>query len=228
MVLRGHVKLLALAGILALGGTVGTIPAAGGAESGRFYCCADAAGTTVCGDILPQACYGRAYRELGADGRSVREVAAPLPAEEIARQRAQKAAEEEKRRQETILQKEQQRKDEALLATYVNEDDIEAMRKHALDDVRHAIDNAEKRIAEVKALRKKYEDEAEFYQKKEIPPEIEKGLADTESEIKAQESIIEAKKKEIAVIETKYDEDHKRFLELKRSKIPPQPPTKSP
>lgn len=220
---RRHVERFALSGILAFLGSVGDIPAAGGAESGRLYCCTDAAGMYVCGDILPHACYERAYRELGVDGRTLREFAAPLSAEQRAEQRAKQASEEEKRKQEAIAQKEQQRKDEALLATYVSLEDLEMLRKRSLDDAQRAIGNAEARIAKIRELRKKYEDEAEFYVKKTMPSEIEKGLADTEFEIKAQESIIEAKKKNIVDIEAKYDEDRKRFLDLKRDKTRKSP-----
>jgi hypothetical protein len=217
-VFRGHVEPLALAGIMALLGTIGGSASAEGADGGRLYCCTDAAGMYVCGDILPQACYGRAYRELGVDGRTLREFAAPLSAEQRAEQRARQAAEEEKRKQDAIAQKERQRKDDALLATYSNLNDIEAMRKRSLADIKQVIDNAETRIAEIKALRKKYEDEAEFYVKKTVPDEIRKGLADTEFEIKAQESIIAARKNDAAAIEAKYDEDRKRFLDLRNDK----------
>ena len=37
--------------------------------------------------------------------------------------------------------------------------------------------------------------EAEFYKKKQLPPEIQKGLNDADFEIKAQQSVIESKKK---------------------------------
>ena len=115
---------------------------------------------------------------------------------------------------EAARQKEQQRKDQALLDTYVSLEDIEAMRKRTLDDVRQSIRNAETRIVEIKALRKKFENEAEFYKKKAMPAEIQKGLADTEFEVKAQESIIESKKKDMVTIQAKYDDDRKRFLDL--------------
>jgi len=209
-VLLGLASSLVLAGVLALAAPADAAPAAGGA--GKFFCCTDPAGKQVCGDLLPQACYGRAYRELGADGRTVREVDAPMTAE----QRAKKAAEEEQRKEDEIRRKEQQRQDQALQDTYANVDDIEAMRKRALDDVSKSIKNAEARIAEIRTLRKKYENEAEFYKKKKLPPEVQKGLSDTEFEIKAQEAIIEAKKKEIETIQAKYDDDRKRFIDLQR------------
>ncbi len=210
--LRSAAGFLALSLVLGLSGAAGAAGPA--ASANKFYCCADSTGKQVCGDILPQACFGRAYRELGADGRTVREVEAPLTAE----QRAHKAAEEERRKEEEARQKEQQRKDQALTDTYANVDDIESMRKRSLEEINKSIKNAEARIAEIRTLRKKYENEAEFYKKKKMPAEIQKGLSDTEFEIKGQEAIIESKKKEIDAVQAKYDDDRKRYLDLMRRK----------
>ena len=205
------VRRLCLFAAVALATAAEGAPATG---SGKFFCCADAFGKQVCGDTLPHACYGRAYRELGPTGQTLREVDAPLTAE----QRAQRAAEEERRKEEEARQKEQQRQDQALLNTYANAGDIEAMRQRALDDVGKSIKAAETRIAEIRTRRKKFEDEAEFYKKKTLPPEIKKGLLDTEYEIRAQQSIIDAKRNEMVSIQTKYDEDRARFLDLQRRK----------
>ena len=178
--------------------------------AGNFFCCNDASGKQVCGDILPQACYGRAYRELGSNGQTIRTVDAPLTAE----QRSQREAEEEKRKREEEKRKEQQRKDQALLNTYGNEQDIELMRKRAEGDVLKAIANAEKKIVEIRQQRKKFENEAEFYKKKTLPHEVQKGLADADSDINSQEVFIAEKKKELEGIRAKYDEDKRRFVEL--------------
>jgi len=180
--------------------------------AGKLFCCIDASGKQECGDILPQACYGRAYREIGESGRTVRQVEAPLTAE----QRAQRAAEEERLKAEELVLKEKQRKDQALLNTYGSEKDIEAMRLRAQTDVFKAIKAAEDKITEIRLLRKKFEDEAEFYKKKQVPAEVKKGLNDADFEIKAQESVIESKKKELDTIRLKYDEDHRRYLEISR------------
>ena len=178
--------------------------------AGNFFCCNDASGKQVCGDILPQACYGRAYRELGSNGQTIRTVDAPLTAE----QRSQREAEEEKRKREEEKRKEQQRKDQALLNTYGNEQDIELMRKRAEGDVLKAIANAEKKIVEIRQQRKKFENEAEFYKKKTLPHEVQKGLADADSDINSQEVFIAEKKKELEGIRAKYDEDKRRFVKL--------------
>jgi valyl-tRNA synthetase len=180
--------------------------------AGKMFCCNDANGKQVCGDILPQECYGRAYRELGESGRTIRSFEAPLTAE----QRAKRAAEEEQRKKDEAALREQQRKDQALLNTYGSEKDIETMRQHAQADVQKSIKNAEARIAEIQLQRKKYENEAEFYKKKQLPPDIQKGLSNTDFEIKAQQSIIEAKKKELEIIREKYDVDRHRYLELNK------------
>lgn len=180
--------------------------------AGKLYCCTDAGGKQVCGDLMPQECYGRAYREVGDTGRTVRNVEAPLTAE----QRAERAAEDERRKVEEAAMKEQQRKDQALLNTYGSARDIDAMRERALADVEKSISQAEARIAEVLAQRVKFQNEAEFYKKKQLPPEIQKGLKDADFEIKAQQSIIESKQKDMEIIREKYDEDKRRYLDLSR------------
>ena len=178
----------------------------------NLYCCIDATGKQVCGDILPQACYGRAYREVGASGRTTRTVEAPLSAE----QRAQRAAEEARRQADEAVMREQRRQDQALINTYGSEKDIEMMRARALDEVQKSILAAQAKITELRARRKKFENEAEFYKKKTLPADVQKGLRDADSEIKSQEFLVESKQQEIETIRAKYDEDKRRYLDLSR------------
>lgn len=202
-------RAVARLGLLTLTLALGS-PAAKAA--GNLFCCIDAYGKQVCGDILPRECVGRAYRELGDNGRTLRTVEAPLTGE----QRIQRAAEEERQKAEEAALREKQRKDQALLNTYGNEKDIEMMRQRALDDVQKSIKAAEAKIVEIRTLRKKYENEAEFYVKRTLPTEVQKGLRDTDAEIKGQEAVIESKKKEIDSIRLKYDDDRRRYLEISR------------
>ena len=197
-------RLGALAIVLGLGG-----PAM---AAGNFYCCVDANGKQVCGDLLPQACYGRAYRELGPNGQTLRNIEAPLTAE----QRAARTAEEAQRKVDEAILREKQRKDQALLNTYGSEKDIEFMRMRAQTDVQKSISAAETKIAEIRTQRKVFENEAEFYKKKKLPPEVQKGLRDADYEIKVQEYLIESKKKELDLIRIKYDEDLRRYQEIVR------------
>ena len=180
--------------------------------AGNFFCCNDASGKQVCGDLMPQECYGRAYREVGDSGHTVRNVEAPMTAE----QRAERAAEDERRKVEEAARQEQRRKDLALLNTYGSVGDIDAMRERALGDVEKSIAAADARIAEIKAQRVKFQNEAEFYKKKQLPPEVQKGLNDADAEIRAQQAIIESKNKEVEIIRAKYDEEKRRYLDLSR------------
>jgi len=186
-----------------------------GSAGATIFCCHDGTGKQVCGDILPLVCVGRTYRELGESGRAIRTVEAPLTAE----QRVLRAAEEQRRVEQERLLNEQRRKDQALLNTYGSEKDIELMRSRAERDIATAIKAAEDRIGEIRRQRKKFEDEAEFYKNRQLPAEVSKGLRDADQEIRAQETVIESKRKDREVIRLKYDEDLRRFVEL--SKRPP-------
>ena len=209
MVLLKPLKILCLATAFSL------ITQANAAQTGnkswsRLYCCIDLSGKQSCGDILPQACYGRAYREIGSNGQTIREVAAPLTSE----QRLQRALQDEQRRIKSAKQQEQLRKDRALLNTYGSLEELEARRKRTLNETLAAIKNAEESIAVTRVERKKFEDEALFYKNKTLPPEVGQGLRETEFEIKTQEMILATKRKEVETLQVKFDDDRKRLLEI--------------
>lgn len=181
------------------------------AAAGNIFCCNDERGKQVCADILPAACVGRAYREINNVGMVVRNVEAPLTPE----QKALRAQEERRKKEAEEAAREQRRLDAALMQTYGSEADIELMRQRNEADVRKEMAAASEKIAAAKKRRQKFENEAEFYKKKVLPPEIDKGLKDADYEIKAQEELLEAKKREIDLIKAKYDEDLRRFREIK-------------
>jgi len=175
--------------------------------SGRFYCCD---GGRICGDALPEQCRGKAYRILDSSGNLLKEVGPPLTAE----QKAQVAAEALRKKEQEEQAKEQRRKDQALLDTYATPQDIDLAQNKAEADVNLAIKGAEERIAAARKQRKKFEEEAEFYKKKSLPPEIAKGLRDADHEIKTQQELLDVKKGDAATIKAKYDADRKRYFQL--------------
>ena len=187
---------------------------AGPVGAGNLYCCTDAAGKQVCADILPQACIGRTYRVMGESGRTARVVEAPLSTE----QRAQRAADEAQKKEQETAAAEKRRQDQALLNTYGSEREIDMMRARAIDDIRKSMRAAETKITETQAWRKHFEEEAEFYKKKQLPPEVAKGLRDADAEIKAQQQLIATKQNEIEAIGSKYDDDKRRYQELTRQR----------
>ena len=186
----------------------------------EFYCCQDPTnGRRVCGDTLPEQCRGRAYRILDSGGNIVKEVGAPLTPE----QKAELVLENKRRKQLEDAGREQRRRDQALLDTYTTAEDIDLAQKKAEADVNLAIQATNERIATAQKKRKKFADEAEFYKKKALPPELEKDLRAIDHEIRLQQELIALKQKEFDTIKAKYDADRKRYFELTR-KSPTTPP----
>ena len=174
---------------------------------GKMYCCE---GGRICGDSLPEQCRGKAYRILDSSGNVLKEVGPPLTAE----QKAQVAAEALRKKELEEQAKEQRRKDQALLDTYATPQDIDLAQSKAEADVNLAMKGAENRIAAARKQRKKFEEEAEFYKKKALPPEVAKGIRDADHEIKTQQELLDVKKGDAATIKAKYDADRKRYGEL--------------
>lgn len=187
--------------------------------AGEFYCCHDpVSGRRVCGDTLPEQCRGRAYRVLDSGGNIVKEIGPPLTPE----QKAEQVLENRRKKQLEDASREQRRRDQALLDTYTTPEDIDLAQKKAEADVNLAILATISRIDAVRTKRKKFADEAEFYKKKTLPPELDKELRAIDHEIKLQQELLEIKKKDFESIKAKYDADRKRYFELTRR--PPATP----
>ena len=198
-------------------------PASKEPASGKMFCCE---GGRICGDSFPERCRGKAYSILDAKGNLIREEPAPLTPQ----QKAEAAAEAQRKKDLEEHAREQRRQDQALLQTYTSAQDIDRSQARAELDVGAAIRGAEEKIAAARKQRKKFEDEAEFYKRKSLPPEVTKGLRDADHEIKTQQELLDVKRKDLASIQTKYDADRKRYAELTGQSAPaasakPAPPT---
>lgn len=188
--------------------------------AGEFYCCHDpSTGRRVCGDVLPDQCRGRAYRVLDSGGNIVKEVGAALTPE----QKAEQALENKRRKQLEDASREQRRRDQALLDTYSTPEDIDLAQRKSEADVNIAILATIARIDEARTKRKKFENEAEFYKKKALPPDLERDLRAIDHEIRLQQELLDIKKRDFDAIKSKYDADRKRYFELTRRPLPAVP-----
>jgi uncharacterized protein DUF4124 len=180
----------------------------------RMYKCVDAKGKVYYTQVPPRECLGRETQELDKSGMVVkRNERAATPAEIQARE-----AERKKKLEQDEKSKEDRRKAQALLNTYSSEKDIEDARARALKEAQDAIEATERTIAGAEKRQKELEGEKEFYVKKPMPLKLRQEIANTETEIKNQNALLEAKKKEITVINAKYDEDKRRYVELTAAK----------
>lgn len=175
------------------------------------YRCTGKDGKRHYGQTLPPQCAGVPVEVLNAQGSVIRRIDPQADAEK----RAQKDAEEARKRQEEAVRKEEARRNQALLATYTSEADIEDARKRALAENEKAVQEIEARIASVRKRQAELAKESEFYKGKNKPPaKLEEDLKNAELALKAQQDLLEAKKKEASAINARYDERRRRYLEL--------------
>ena len=185
----------------------------------RMYKCVDAKGKTYYTQVPPPECLGRDTQEMNKSGTLIRKdpAAIPLsPAQELARE-----AERRKKIEDEERSKEERRKNLALLNTYSSEKDIDDARARALKEAQLAIEDTEKRIAGAQKRHKELETEKEFFVKKPMPLKLKQDITNNEIEIKNQTELLDAKKKEISTINSKYDEDKRRYVELTSGKAAP-------
>lgn len=178
------------------------------------YCCSDEQGRQICSDILPQTCWGRAYREIDSRGLTVRRVEAPLTPE----QRAQRDAEARRKREQERLAYEERKRNQALLDAYGSAQDIEMVRDRALGVIQKSLNQATERYAEAAKRQKDLAQEMEFYRKTPPPRQLRDAIRDNESELRANGSVVEAKQKELDATRAKYDEERRRYIELTRER----------
>ncbi|CAG0965485.1 hypothetical protein RHDC4_00952 [Rhodocyclaceae bacterium] len=175
----------------------------------RTFCCTDKSGRKICGDILPEQCEDRAYKEFGDKGK-IRNVEAPLTPE----QKAQREAEEARKKEAERMAAEQRRKDQALLNTYTGEKEIDIARDRAIADHEALAKQAREKYERAAKRRQQLDKELEFYAKKPVPPDLKAQIKEAETEIVAQQKLMDDKKKDVEATRAKFEDDKKRYREL--------------
>jgi hypothetical protein len=184
------------------------------AADAQSYRCTGKDGKKYYGQSIPPACVGMPVEQLNSQGMVTKRFDAAASAAE----REKKAAEEEERKKREIITKEEGRRNRALLATYTNEKDIDEARVRALKDNEGAVKDIERRIDGLKKRQQDLKKELEFFQGKNKPPaKLNDDLRNAEFDVKTQEELMAAKKKEVALINSRYDDDKKRYAELTKA-----------
>ena len=188
--------------------TLLALPLAAGAQS---YRCVGKDGKKYYGQSVPPACLGMPVEQLNSQGMVVKR----FDAQATAAEREKQAAEEAERKKREAVSKEEGRRNRALLATYTSDADIDAARMRALKENEGAMKDIERRIALMKKKGEDLKKELDFYTGKNKPPaKLEQDMNNNAFDIKTQEELLAAKQKEVDVINARYDDDKKRYLEL--------------
>jgi hypothetical protein len=172
--------------------------------------CCEANGKTYCDDGMPAACHGKAYRELNRRGIVIREVAAPLTAE----QRAKRDAERAKQRAEEERLAEQDRLNRKLVSTYPTLSDLDIGHERQLADLKKGQQLMEQKLAEAEKKKHQLANEAEFYQKGGMPASLKSQVEGNERDIENQRQAIATRVKDIEVARQRFEEEKQRYLTL--------------
>ena len=187
------------------------LPFAAQAQSFR---CTGKDGKKYYGSTVPSQCLGLPVEQLSPQGLVIKRFDAVASAAE----REKKAADEEERKKREMVTKEEGRRNRALLATYTSEKDIDASRGRALQGNEAAVKDIERRIGGLKKRLDEQKKELDFYTGKNKPPaKLVEDIRNTEFDIQTQEELMASKKKEVDLINARYDDDKKRYAELTKS-----------
>lgn len=204
------------------------VPLAADAQS---YRCTGKDGKRYYGATIPPQCVGLTVEQLSPQGVVVRRIEGQMSPEERAKRDAEAKAAAEKE----AVAKEEARRNRALLAAYQSESDIEAARKRALEDNAKGAKDIEQRMEKVQKQMTGLKKEMEFYAAPKADPKgkagkpaapgkpsaeqvrLEEDIKNAEKELKSQEGELVAKKKEVDGINARFDDDKKRFLELRKA-----------
>lgn len=176
----------------------------------RVYCCKDARGQQVCGDVLPESCADRSYRELNKQGATVKQVDAPISVEQRAKRdaAAQKVSEEDRVRQE------QRRRDATLLNTYSSERDIDMARKRRVTDIEELLVQLRDQQQTLRQRHVNLEADAARFAGKPVPPGIKDRLDTNAQDMRLLADNIAAKERDLVETQRRFQEDLARFRQL--------------
>jgi hypothetical protein len=177
--------------------------------SGFMYTCISN-GKVYTADRPPAECANVDMRELNRDGSVRRIIPRPLTVDE---QRA-RALEAKKKIEDEERQLSQRRRDRSLLEAYATDAEIEAARKKSLEGAEQIIKRSQERSLSLSQDKRRLDDEAEFYKKREQPDSLKRAYALNEQAIAAEQKIVAEARAEVDRINERFDSERRRFREL--------------
>jgi hypothetical protein len=176
------------------------------------YRCTGTDGKKYYGSTIPQPCFGQPLELINKQGMVVKRI----DPEGDEKARLAKEADLQKKRELEAAQKDAQRRHRALLATYTSEKDIEDARSRALRENQKQVQEIEGRMGEIKKRQARFEKDLELYKeagKGSPPARLQEEIINAEIDLKAQQTLLDSKKKEVEGINARYDEDRRRYAE---------------
>lgn len=189
---------------------------AGTSNAGTLYRFVDKNGRIVVDSALPPAVAQRGYDVL--DDKNLRLIERVPPkrsdAQIEADQRSQLNAEEIRRKK-----REQRRRDRNLLATYLTLEDVKLAKVGRLHSIKNSIGFTESAISSLKQKLSSHIFEASVHELdgNAVPKALIAEIDQTREEIARNQRLVETYRQQLQSVEQQFDEDIKRFAELKKN-----------
>ena len=196
---------------------------AAGLQAASIYTCRDEQGRAFTSDRPIAECSRTPLRELRRDGSLLREIAAPLTAEQL----RQRELESERKRIEDVARREREQRDRALLMAYPDEQRLDQARLRATASLQREIAEAQRRILEhdreLRAAQQRLEASrraggAGSDAAGESARQVEASIA----AILAEDAVVQARREDLARAESRFDEERQRLRQLLPPAVRPQ------
>ncbi len=162
-------------------------------------------------DKIPAEALNKGNVELNKEGVTVKRTDPAMTQE----QRRAREAEEARNRQIAKEREMIDRRDKALLSTYTMESEIDLARNRALSTIDAQVQGATKYSTLLTKRKVELDARKAALGDKPVPLVLERELANIDTELQKQEALIAAKKKEMVVVNARYDLDKKRWAGLR-------------
>ncbi|MBV7456534.1 DUF4124 domain-containing protein [Acidovorax sp. sif1233] len=187
---------------------------------GSIYTCVDRNGRRLTADRPIPECLDREQRELSPSGITRRQIGPSLTELERAAQDAQNRKDAEERARVV----EERRRERVLVTRYPDKAAHDVERAAAIQLVDDVTATAEKRIAELKAERKKLDVEMEFYKKdpNKAPMTLRRKIGEVDDSVAEQQRFIAGQDQEKRRVHARFDAELAHLRKLwDAQRVPP-------
>jgi hypothetical protein len=176
-----------------------------------LYKWTDDQGVVHYSDQIPADATNKGSVVMDKQGRAIKKIDPALtPAQIKARE-----AEEERQRAAAKVEELKARRDTALLHSYTSEEEIDFARSRALSAVESQLKSAEDYTTDLSRRQLELQKQKLAFGGKPVPATIETELAAIDEELARQAKLLVQRKSEHSTLSAKYDEDKRRFREIR-------------
>jgi hypothetical protein len=172
----------------------------------------DEKGIVHYGDKIPPEYANKANTEIGTSGVTVRKNEGQLTPEQLqVREAEQKKKDDEKKRALEVA-----RRNKALLTTYNSEEEIDRAREKSLQQAEDTIRGIQQKMIDTQQRQRQMQKEADSYKGKKVPADLLGAIEDADADLRINQQLVVAKRKELDAIRAKFDEEKRIYAELTR------------